>query len=199
MNSKKEVMRNVLENAKFSIQLGIEDYQLSIKDKKRRISAIRNIYAGLLILYKYKLIECSPNDEPFKYIDASPKYLDNNNLPNKTVNFNDIKRVFKQLDIEVSKEHEQKLKNINKHRNDIEHLKIPEEEFLIAVLNDSFVLLDEFYSFHINGDGGLSHFIGENLYQVFLNNKTVFDNKKTKCINSFYGVSFPNKEIEKKY
>lgn len=58
----------LLENAKYSIQLGIEDYRLAKENPIRNISSIRNIFAGLLLLYKYKLIKESPTDKPFYYI-----------------------------------------------------------------------------------------------------------------------------------
>ncbi|OAV11603.1 hypothetical protein AO377_0105 [Moraxella catarrhalis] len=38
------VKENLLENAKISIQLGMEDYKLTKNDNKRKISAIRNIF-----------------------------------------------------------------------------------------------------------------------------------------------------------
>lgn len=50
----------LLENAKYSIQLGIEDYRLAKQNPIRNISSIRNIFTGLLLLYKYKLIKESP-------------------------------------------------------------------------------------------------------------------------------------------
>ena len=47
------------DNAIASIQLGIEDFQLSQQpdNSLRTLSSIRNLYAGLLLLFKYK-IEC---------------------------------------------------------------------------------------------------------------------------------------------
>jgi hypothetical protein len=51
-------MHAVLENAVQSIQLGIEDYQSS--DPRRALSAVRNITAGVLLLFKEKLRRLSP-------------------------------------------------------------------------------------------------------------------------------------------
>ena len=44
---------SILQNAIDSIIIGVEDYDNS--DKKRLLSATRNIYAGVLLLLKSKL------------------------------------------------------------------------------------------------------------------------------------------------
>ena len=49
---------SILQNAIDSIVMGLEDYQS--EDKKRMLSCVRNLYAGMLLLFKYKLVELSP-------------------------------------------------------------------------------------------------------------------------------------------
>ena len=49
-------MNSLLENAVLSIQLGLEDYGF----KRRVISAVRNLYAGVLLLCKEVLRQLSP-------------------------------------------------------------------------------------------------------------------------------------------
>lgn len=51
-------MYALLENAAQSIQLGVEDYQST--DSRRILSAVRNITAGVLLLFKEKLRQLSP-------------------------------------------------------------------------------------------------------------------------------------------
>lgn len=48
---------SILKNAVDSIALGLEDYETSIaeEDERRIISCTRNIYAGILLLFKHKL------------------------------------------------------------------------------------------------------------------------------------------------
>src|SRR5690349_5186971 len=50
---------NMLANAVASIQVGIEDYE-SHHDNRRLLSAVRNLYAGVLLLAKEKLRRESP-------------------------------------------------------------------------------------------------------------------------------------------
>ena len=51
-------MKELLENAVLSIELGVEDYQTG--DERRVLSAIRNLYAGVLLLCKQVLWNESP-------------------------------------------------------------------------------------------------------------------------------------------
>jgi hypothetical protein len=52
--------RAILQNAVDSIQLGVEDLESS--DNRRILSAVRNITAGVLLLFKEKLRQLSPPD-----------------------------------------------------------------------------------------------------------------------------------------
>jgi len=49
----------ILQNAIESIQIGVEDFQSD--DDRRSVSAVRNIAAGMLLLFKEKLCELSPD------------------------------------------------------------------------------------------------------------------------------------------
>jgi hypothetical protein len=46
-------MDTILENAVQSIQIGVEDYESD--DPRRMLSAIRNVTAGILLLFKEKI------------------------------------------------------------------------------------------------------------------------------------------------
>lgn len=50
----------MLDNAVSSIRLGIEDFKTIPADDARALSAIRNLSAGLLLMFKVKLQELSP-------------------------------------------------------------------------------------------------------------------------------------------
>ena len=49
---------SILKNAVDSIAVGLEDY--SSPDERRIVSCTRNIFAGILLLFKYKLELLSP-------------------------------------------------------------------------------------------------------------------------------------------
>lgn len=49
---------SILQNAIDSIAIGLEDFEST--DNRRIVSSTRNIFAGILLLFKYKLCELSP-------------------------------------------------------------------------------------------------------------------------------------------
>lgn len=51
---------DLLTNAAESIQIGVADYQVGTRP--RLLSAVRNIHAGILLLYKKALRRASPRD-----------------------------------------------------------------------------------------------------------------------------------------
>ena len=98
MPQMEQVKENLLENAKLSIQLGIEDFDLSENDENRKISSIRNSVAGLLLLYKYKLLlESQFEEDKFKYIRKRNSSENMQELPKQTVTVKEIKKNFRML------------------------------------------------------------------------------------------------------
>lgn len=53
---------SMLDNAVSSIRLGVEDFQAALTDEARALSAIRNLTAGLLLMFKVRLQELSAPD-----------------------------------------------------------------------------------------------------------------------------------------
>ena len=51
MDSEK-IIKGLRENAKLSIELGVEDYLAGEKDPRRYVTSVRNLFCGLLLLYK---------------------------------------------------------------------------------------------------------------------------------------------------
>jgi hypothetical protein len=116
-------VNSLLENAVLSIQLGLEDY--ASVDKRRVISAARNLYAGVLLLCKEVLRRLSPygsNDvlirpkkKATKDPDGSVRLLGDGR---KTIDRAEIEETFKQLQLNVDLS---KLRRLAEIRNDIEH------------------------------------------------------------------------------
>ncbi len=97
---------SILQNAVDSISIGLDDYRSS--DPRRLVSATRNIYAGILLLFKHKLSLLSPagSDEvllkqkvqPSKQPDGQIGWIGKGR---KTVDAIQIQERFEALDIEV--------------------------------------------------------------------------------------------------
>ena len=113
---------SILKNAIDSIEIGLEDYNTG--EERRFLSATRNLYAGILLLFKYKLVLLSPPDSDEVLIKTSIKPILTNGClewvgsGNKTVDFQDIKKRFNDLNISVDWKI---LESIQKYRNNIEH------------------------------------------------------------------------------
>lgn len=68
----------ILQNAIFSIQLGIEDYAISTApggDTTRAISSSRNLFAGVILLFKYKLASLAKTPEEAEQLLYEPKVI----------------------------------------------------------------------------------------------------------------------------
>lgn len=93
---------SILNNAIDSIILGLEDYESS--DHRRLISCARNIFVGILLLFKHKLSILSPedSDEVLVKQQVLPKKDPTGKIVwegkgKKTVDVNQIKERFESL------------------------------------------------------------------------------------------------------
>lgn len=118
-------MKKLLDNAVLSIELGVEDYQTG--DERRVLSAIRNLYAGVLLLCKQVLWNESPlgTDGSLIYKDLVPRKIDGSVLmvpkrPHRnTVDRQQIEERFKELGLNLDWS---KLQDLARIRNEVEHL-----------------------------------------------------------------------------
>ena len=142
-----EEKRPLLHNAIASIQLGVEDYLKSEEDEKRVLSAIRNIYAGVLLLFKEKLSLLSPEtsnevlikkDFDFKLSEDKVYVVGKGE---KTVNFHDIKKFFKKFNIKVTWK---RLEEARKIRNNVEHYCIHSNDLVKKVIWEIFPIIRDF-------------------------------------------------------
>ena len=116
-------MPSLFENAVSSIRMGVEDFRQ--QDVARDISAVRNFYAGVLLLAKEALVRAAPNADPQLVIGAKLKpVLDGNGgiemqqIGHSTVDFQQIGERAK--DFGIALDHKA-LKALNAIRNDMEH------------------------------------------------------------------------------
>lgn len=144
-------MNALLKNAVSSIQIGIEDYQF--KDERRLLSSIRNITSGMLLLFKEKLRDISPDDSDEVLIkkNIKPKISDGKvhfiGTGSKTVDVQEIKNRFKSLSIDVDWKNADIVINL---RNEIEHYYITIGDIQVReVISKSFMVLNKFISKHL--------------------------------------------------
>ena len=174
-------MDTILNNAVQSIQIGIEDYQSS--DPRRALSAVRNISAGVLLLFKEKLRELSPADSDEVLIKQriSPRQSHGEvtfvGSGKKTVDVQQIRERFEGLAINVEWK---RVDKIIKARNDIEHYKTTETSGrLRELLAESFVVIRDFLSQHLGQEP--HELLGASTWEVLLNVADVYDAERQSC------------------
>ncbi|MWL89782.1 hypothetical protein [Cupriavidus sp. SW-Y-13] len=116
-------MDTILKNAVTSIQLGVEDYLST--DERRSLSAMRNLTAGMLLLFKEKLRRLSPADSDEMLVKAKigPSIGANGSLimlaeGNKTVDVAQIQARFKSLNVTADFKRVNRIIDV---RNEVEH------------------------------------------------------------------------------
>jgi len=178
---------SILNNAIDSIIVGVEDYQ--INTHRRLISSTRNIYAGILLLFKHKLSELSPkgSDEvlikqkllPHKNIDGKLEWVGRGN---KTVDTVQIKERLKALNIDVDWN---RLKKINDYRNNIEHYYSQESKKAVeSLISSSFLLIRDFITNHLDRDP--QELLGIDTWKHLIDIDEVYRAEKNRCNQSFY-------------
>jgi len=140
---------DLLTNAVESIQVGVEDYNGG--SRPRLLSAVRNIHAGILLLYKEALLRASPPDsnealikariEPIRDADGDVTFV---GVGRKTVDTRQIRERFDSLGIHTDWK---LLESITSVRNDIEHY-FPNvtHDAIRGVVASAFILIRRFTS-----------------------------------------------------
>ena len=117
-------MSNLFKNAIQSIQIGVEDYETN--EPARALSAVRNFYAGLLLLAKEVLVRQTPNAGESEIIAADYKPVPDGSggvkyepQSKRTIDLATIGQRFNDFGIRID---QKALKELSKIRNNIEHL-----------------------------------------------------------------------------
>ncbi|MBD2078394.1 hypothetical protein [Leptolyngbya sp. FACHB-17] len=187
---------SLLINAIESIQVGVEDYLTD--DNRRYLSAVRNICAGILLLYKEKLCQLSPSHDAEILIkkDIRPSYDDVGNVifigeGRKTVDVQEIKERFKSLKISVDWK---KFDELNKLRNEIEHYytdKTPDA--VREIVTKSFLLIRDFIMEYLEEEP--REMLGEDCWQALLETAEVYEAEEKVCRESLDEVNWKYQTI----
>ncbi|NGZ27157.1 MAG: hypothetical protein G8345_09765 [Magnetococcales bacterium] len=184
----------LLANAAASIRIGIEDYQASDDDKGRVLSAVRNVYAGVLLLCKEVLRRLSPGDELLLHLEVVPKRGENGiqfkprheGRVNRTIDKQEIVDRFKTLGLQIN---DSKISSISKIRNDIEHYHsrhTPAE--IDRALSGAFIVIWELTRNHLHEDP--EKLFGQDAWETLAEIKAVFDQAMKTCKDSLSGINW---------
>jgi hypothetical protein len=177
---------NLLTNAIESIQVGIEDYQLA--SRPRLLSAVRNIYAGILLLYKEQLRRLSPpgsNDvlikQNSKWMLSATKELICVGDGLKTIDVQQIQNRFDDLQIRTDWA---LFKKIQKLRNEIEHYHpTATQESIHGLISNTLTIVRTFLTDELGEDPRT--LLGQNIWEAMLKVDAVYRAEKAICVESF--------------
>ncbi len=187
-------MERIIENGLNSIRVGLEDYEqaLEANDDARLTSAVRNVYAGILILAKGKLYELSPADTRGILIRVVRPKLVNGRIEvvpvgRKTIAYEEIKQRFEDSALPLDWARIERVRAI---RNDLEHFyhdgaRSNVQEALadaaISIRNLMTLLkLDPVQD------------LGERWWGVLLENEQLFADELAVCTETFTGINWIN-------
>jgi hypothetical protein len=182
-DKKGDALMNLLDNAIGSIKLALSEY--SSGSNERLLSAVRNLNAGILLLYKQKLFLLSPPNSNLALLKSKiiPKNGEDGQIVfvgagKKTVNVRQIQDHFQNLGITT---HWKKFNKINDLRNDIEHYytKIYPETIL-EILSDAFIIIRDFIKIQLNHDP--MELLGINSWKILLTANNVYESEKSDCL-----------------
>lgn len=194
-------MEKIMENAVGMITVGIEDYLQG--SEYRKYSAVRNVYAGILLLYKAYLYRITPengNQGDLIYSHDSDVDIDGNLSAtytrkikkNKTIGFHEIKKLLKKIGYNVQKD---KLNKLNELRCDIEHLYVNKElKNVDEIFYYSTSLIADFYFKKLNYDP--CEDFEEEKWNSLIDRKKDFGERIKSSIKSFSNLqaNFPQLE-----
>ncbi|MGN6828531.1 hypothetical protein [Paucibacter sp. M5-1] len=176
-------MKTLLDNAISSIQIGVEDHTSS--DPRRVLSAVRNISAGVLLLFKERLRQLSPSgsDEVLIKQSIRPSRDKSDNISfvgsgAKTVDVQQIKERFNSLGISTDWG---RVNAIIKVRNDVEHYVSAEPESrLKELIADTFIVVRDFVTHELKLEA--HELLGDETWSVLLDVSDVYEAQRQTCL-----------------
>ncbi|WP_143029197.1 hypothetical protein [Rhodoferax sp. OV413] len=187
----------ILKNAIDSIQIGVDDFE--DPDERRSASAVRNIFAGLLLLYKEKLCRLSPAHDKELLIrqnilpvqDADENILFKGK-GNKTVDVSTIEERFKSLNVNVDWA---RFREINSLRNDLEHYYTAKSPDAVReVISKSFLLIRDFLVSELNEDP--VELIGSDCWSTLLAMSDVYAAEQKDCNTSILKIDWKYRTVK---
>lgn len=188
---------SILQNAIDSISLGLEDYKSP--DPRRLVSATRNIYAGILLLFKCKLSDMSPagSDDVLLKELVFPTATSTGDIlwkgrGKKTVDVARIHERFDGLGIAIDWK---RLDEINEYRNNIEHyFSSLSKKAVSDIIAKSFLIIRDFLVAHLELDPRST--LGEAAWQTLVEVNDVYLREREECTASVENIDWHSDMLE---
>ncbi len=181
----------ILKNAVEAIQIGLEDYKS--EDARRAQSALRNIFAGMLLLFKEQLRRLSPEDSDEVLLKQviMPSQDENETIKfqgkgKKTVDVQQIRARFTSLGISIDWK---SVNQINELRNNIEHYYTDHSPAVInEIVSKSFKIIRDFCVNVLHTEP--VELFGKGSWDIFLEVDEVYEKEKEESIDSLSQIDW---------
>lgn len=187
-------MEQIQANALGSIRVGLEDFERAQQqnDDDRYTSAVRNVFAGILLLAKAKLYALSPADSSgilIRMVRPKPENGIVKLVPDgkKTIDYEELKRRFTDCGLNLDW---RRVDQIHRIRNDLEHFYHAGSRTQVRqALADAAMVIHA-----LLGMLGLDPVrdLGGDWWQLLLNNKEVFEAELGECRASLSEIRWVN-------
>jgi len=191
------IYERILQNAIDSIELGIDDFRMN--ESKRLVSSMRNVFAGMLLLFKAKLADLSStSDESLLKRDVQPKLVDGDIIwagrGKKTVDYHQIKDRFGSLEIGVDWS---RVDGAQRYRNNMEHYYDTEtlnSEVVRQYILDCFGVTCDFMRNHLALDP--QELFDAESWQFWMEEKGIFEQEQAVCNKLLDDFNWPTPTSE---
>lgn len=182
---------DLLTNAVESLQVGVEDYAAG--NRPRLLSAVRNIHAGVLLLFKEALRRRSPDDSsevlvksrvvPEIQLDGSIRFI---GTGKRTVGVREIRERFDQLGIKTDWD---RFRRVSQIRNDIEHYyPSVSGDSLRELIASVFWIVRGFLIHELESDPATT--LGVGTWNVMLEVAELFEAERKDCDQALAGIAW---------
>ncbi|MBH47513.1 MAG: hypothetical protein CME71_05035 [Halobacteriovorax sp.] len=182
---------DILQNALDSIELGMDDFELG--EHKRIVSAVRNFYAGVLLLGKECLVRSVPGENGMHiissrytpFIDEGDSKLKYRPVGTKTIDIEEMKSRFRDFGLKWP---ESNINNLQRLRNNLEHFHAKESTSQMReIIKECFPIIENFFEIlGLDPSREIS-----DAWSTMLKEKEFFNDVQGKCIKSFASIEFP--------
>jgi len=188
---------DLLTNAIKSIRVAVEDWQVGTRP--RLLSTVRNIHAGILLLYKEALLRLSPPDSAQILIKARIKPVSDRastvrfvGAGRKTVDSQQIRERFDSLGITTDWN---RFKGISDVRNDIEHYFADvTHDSLRGVIASAFLIIRNFCIDQLKEEP--RQLLGQDTWDVMLEAADVYAAERLECDQALQAVAWESAILE---
>ncbi len=182
--SRKKPQSPIFDNALDAVRCGIEDYKIGTEARLK--SAVRNVHAGVLLLFKEKLSMLSPPGSDNALIKrhvvpfGQGRRISWKGSGKATVDTYAMSQRLKSLNVKFD---EKKLEAINKIRNDVEHYYTTvNQQTINEAITKSFALICTFMRDELRLDPKKR--IGNELWTTFIQIRDVYETEREVCVAS---------------